>query len=82
MLPDELFSLLACPEDRGPLFLVDGSHSDTGAEFLYNPRLKRRYKITDGIAELLIDAAEDISDTEAAELDRLITQSEIKASFT
>ena len=42
MVDEKLLSILVCPEDRGPLLLVDG-------EFLYNPRLRRAYRIEDGI---------------------------------
>ena len=47
--------ILVCPEDRGPLLLVDD-------EFLYNPRLRRAYRIEDGIPVLLVDEAAAISD--------------------
>ena len=42
MLDEKLLSILVCPEDRGPLLLVDD-------EFLYNPRLRRAYRIEDGV---------------------------------
>ena len=50
MLDDKLLSILVCPEDRGRLLLVDD-------EFLYNPRLRRAYRIDDGIPVLLVDEA-------------------------
>ena len=49
MLDDSLLSILVCPEDRGPLLLVD--------DILYNPRLRRAYRIDDGIPVLLVDEA-------------------------
>jgi uncharacterized protein YbaR (Trm112 family) len=52
-----LLSLLACPQDKGPLLLVLD-------EVLYNPRLRRAYPIEDGIPVLLIDDARDASDAE------------------
>ncbi len=36
----KLLSILVCPQDRGPPLLVDD-------EFLYNPRLRRAYRIED-----------------------------------
>ena len=45
VLDEKLLSILVCPEDRGPLLLVDD-------EFLYNPRLRRAYRIEDGIPVL------------------------------
>jgi len=52
-----LLSILACPQDKGPLLLVD----DT---VLYNPRLRRAYPIENGIPVLLVDDARDVSDAE------------------
>ena len=53
-----LLEFLACPEDKGPLLYFADENS------LYNPRLKRRYTITDGIPVMLIDEAETVSATE------------------
>ena len=62
-----LLEFLACPEDKGPLLYF----ADENA--LYNPRLKRRYTITDGIPVMLIDEAETVS---AAEDKRLLAKAE------
>jgi uncharacterized protein YbaR (Trm112 family) len=59
MVDDSLLSILVCPADRGPLILVDD-------ELLYNPRLRRAYRIEDGIPVLLIDEARDVEDEEHA----------------
>jgi uncharacterized protein len=61
MLDDALLSILVCPADRGPLVLVS---QDDGAELLYNPRLRRAYRVEDGIPVLLIDEARDVDDDE------------------
>lgn len=53
----ELHRILACPQDKGPLLLIQG-------ELLYNPRLRRAYPIENGIPVLLIDDARDVSDAE------------------
>lgn len=55
-LDPELVAILACPEDKGPLYYF----ADDG--FLYNPRLKRRYRIVDDIPVLLIEEAETVDD--------------------
>ncbi|MDP9166204.1 MAG: Trm112 family protein, partial [Actinomycetota bacterium] len=47
--------LLVCPEDRGPLLLI-------GDEALYNPRLRRSYRIEAGVPVLLISEAVTITD--------------------
>jgi uncharacterized protein YbaR (Trm112 family) len=61
MLDDSLLSILVCPEDRGPLLLVED-------ELLYNPRLRRAYRIEDGIPVLLIDEARDVDEDEHTRL--------------
>ncbi len=55
-LDDTLLSILVCPEDRGPLLLIDDQ--------LYNPRLRRKYRIDDGIPVLLIDEAVAVDEEE------------------
>ena len=58
MLDPMLLEILACPEDKGPLVYF------TDEDSLYNPRLRRRYAIRDGIPVMLIDEAETVSDAE------------------
>jgi|HubBroStandDraft_1064217.scaffolds.fasta_scaffold196793_2 uncharacterized protein YbaR (Trm112 family) len=53
-----LLEILACPEDKGPLLYFEDE--DT----LYNPRLRRRYHIRDGIPVMLIDEAETVGEDE------------------
>jgi uncharacterized protein YbaR (Trm112 family) len=62
MLDDSLLSILVCPQDRGPLVLVAPD------DVLYNPRLRRAYRIEDGIPVLLIDEARDVDEDEHARL--------------
>lgn len=64
MLDDLLLSILVCPADRGPLELID----DAGGQLLYNPRLRRAYRIDDGIPVLLVDEARDVDDDEHSRL--------------
>lgn len=61
MVDDSLLNILVCPADRGPLLLVS---ADDGGELLYNPRLRRAYRIEDGIPVLLVDEARDVDDDE------------------
>ncbi|KJX75159.1 Trm112 family protein [Mycobacterium lepromatosis] len=67
MLDDLLLSILVCPADRGPLLLVDQDYG-AGGQLLYNPRLRRAYRIDDGIPVLLVDEARDVDDDEHARL--------------
>ncbi|BBZ44363.1 Trm112 family protein [Mycobacterium parmense] len=64
MLDNALLNILVCPADRGPLVLVDSADG----ELLYNPRLRRAYRIEDGIPVLLVDEARDVDDDEHARL--------------
>jgi len=64
VVDDSLLSILVCPADRGPLVLVELGDE----ELLYNPRLRRAYRIEDGIPVLLIDEARDVDDNEHARL--------------
>lgn len=64
MVDDSLLSILVCPADRGPLLLVDVGDR----ELLYNPRLRRAYRIEDGIPVLLVDEARNVDDDEHARL--------------
>ena len=57
-----LLEILACPEDKGPLLYF------TDEDALYNPRLRRRYAVRDGIPVMLIDEAETVSEEEHARL--------------
>ena len=71
-----LLEVLACPEDKGPLYYFESENS------LYNPRLKRRYRISDGIPVMLIDEAESVTE---AEHDRLLAKVEtdhLELNFT
>jgi len=63
VIDERLRAILVCPQDRGPLLLI-------GDEMLYNPRLRRAYRIDDGIPVLLIDEAVAIDDE--AEHQRLL----------
>lgn len=64
-LDQRLLAILACPQDKGPLYPL-GEGGDGG---LYNPRLRRRYPVRDGIPVMLIDEAEEV---DAAEHDRIM----------
>ena len=66
-LDPQLLEILACPDDKGPLLYFEDEDA------LYNPRLKRRYSITDDIPIMLVDEAETVTD---AEHDRLIAKAE------
>ena len=62
-LSQQLLEILACPEDKGPLLYFEQEN------WLYNPRLLRRYRIDDDIPIMLIDEAETVDQDEH---DRLV----------
>ena len=53
-----LLEILACPEDKGPLFYLEDENS------LYNPRLQRIYRVEDDIPIMLIDEADEGDENE------------------
>ena len=63
-LDPKLLEILACPEDKGPLYYFEDE------QVLFNPRLKRTYEIRDDIPVMLIDEATTVSDDEAARLQK------------
>ena len=57
-LDQRLLEVLACPEDKGPLWYFEDE------EILYNPRLRRVFEIDSGIPVLLIDESKQVTDDE------------------
>ncbi|GMU59595.1 MAG: hypothetical protein AMXMBFR34_13580 [Myxococcaceae bacterium] len=53
-----LLEILACPEDKGPLlyFVAD--------ELLYNPRLKRKYRVERDVPQMLVEESTQAGDAE------------------
>lgn len=59
-LDPRLAAILVCPQDRQFLY-------DLG-DALYNPRLRLRYEVRDGIPVMLVDEATHLDDAEHADL--------------
>jgi uncharacterized protein YbaR (Trm112 family) len=74
-LDPALLEILACPEDKGPLYYVESE------SLLYNPRLHRRYDVRDGIPVMLIPESTTVDDAEHARLMDVIESSGIGATF-
>ncbi|MDQ6928109.1 MAG: Trm112 family protein [Actinomycetota bacterium] len=70
-----LLEILACPEDKGPLFYL------TDEKSLYNPRLKRRYRVDDDIPIMLVEESETVSDEEHAKVMAKVEASGIRPTF-
>ena len=75
-LDQSLLNILACPEDKGPLFFVESE------SLLYNPRLHRSYAVIDGIPVMLIQESTQVSDADHARLGAVIAAQGIKPTFT
>jgi uncharacterized protein YbaR (Trm112 family) len=75
-LSPKLLEILACPEDKGPLYYIEAE------DLLYNPRLRRRYDVRDGIPVMLIDEAVTVDDLEHARLMAVIERNSIRPTFT
>ncbi|HEC11283.1 MAG TPA: Trm112 family protein [Acidimicrobiales bacterium] len=74
-LDERLLEILACPEDKGPLLYFEDE------AILFNPRLKRTYRIEDGIPVMLIEESETVSDEEAARLEARAAAEGITPTF-
>jgi uncharacterized protein len=74
-LDPRLLAVLACPQDKGPLYYLG---DDTG---LYNPRLRRRYEVRDGIPVMLIDEAHTVEQDEHDALMARIDADGIEPTF-
>lgn len=70
-----LLDILACPEDKGPLWFVESE------KVLYNPRLKRAYRVVDGIPVMLIGEAQSFDDAAHARIMGVIESQGIKPTF-
>jgi len=58
-ISDDLLKILVCPEDKGPLELVDDG------KFLLNPRNGYKYPIRNGIPVMLIEEGKKYRDAAA-----------------
>ena len=70
-----LLSILACPEDKGPLWFIESE------SLMYNPRTKRSFPVIDGIPVMLLEESRILSDEEHVRLRGLIDSLGIKPTF-
>jgi uncharacterized protein len=75
-LDPTLLAILACPEDKGPLWYF------ADEEKLLNPRLSRVYEVRDGIPVMLIDEAVPVDADELARLQAKAEAEGIGPTFT
>ena len=74
-LSPALLEILACPEDKGPLYYIESE------SMLYNPRLSRSYEIRDDIPVMLIDEAVAVDDAEHGRLMAIVAEQSIEPTF-
>ena len=74
-LSPALLEILACPEDKGPLYYIESE------SVLYNSRLSRSYEIRDDIPVMLIDEAVTVDDAEHDRLMAIVAEESIKPTF-
>jgi len=70
-----LLEILACPEDKGPLFYFEDE------AVLFNPRLARTYRIDEGIPVMLIEEATAIDAAEVARLTAKAAADGVRPTF-
>jgi uncharacterized protein len=75
-LDPALLAILACPEDKGPLYYVEDE------DILYNPRLHRVYEIREGIPVMLVDEAHTVDEAEHARLQARIENESIAPTWS
>ncbi len=70
-----LLAILACPEDKGPLFYIEAE------QVLFNPRLRRTYDVIDGIPVMLVEEATSLDDENFERLNTLVREGSIMPTF-
>ena len=74
-LDPKLLEILACPQDKGPLLYLSTE------QVLYNPRLKRAYRVENDVPQMLIEEAKTVDAAEDARLMSIAQQHGIKLTF-
>lgn len=81
-LDARLLEILACPDEKGPLYYFEPADSGTDGGFLLCPACRRRYEVRDDIPVMLLDEAAVLS---ADEVDALLARAReqgISPTFT
>jgi uncharacterized protein YbaR (Trm112 family) len=74
-LSTDLLAILACPEDKGPLYYLEDEN------ILYNPRLTRSYAVRDDIPVMLIEESTTVDAPEHERIMGVIEASGIAPTF-
>jgi uncharacterized protein YbaR (Trm112 family) len=74
-LSPALLEILACPEDKGPLYYIESE------SVLFNPRLSKSYEIRNDIPVMLIDEAVTVGNDERDRLLAVVAEESIELTF-
>ena len=74
-LDSALLAILACPEDKGPLYYLESE------QVLFNPRLRRTYEVRDDIPVMLVEEATALDDESFDRLSALVADGGVAATF-
>ena len=81
-LDARLLEILACPDEKGPLYYFAPAASETDGGFLLCPACRRRYEIRDDIPVMLLDEATVLSADDAEALLARAKDEGIAPTFT
>jgi uncharacterized protein YbaR (Trm112 family) len=69
-----LLDVLACPVDKGPLLWFEDE------EILYNPRLRKAYRVVDGVPVLLVEEGTEVGEAEHGRLTAKAEKDSVRAT--
>ncbi len=81
-LDARLLEILACPDEKGPLYYFEPGVSGTEGGFLFCPACRRRYEVRDDIPVMLLDEATVLSADEAEALLARAAELGLEPTFT
>ena len=81
-LDTRLLEILACPDEKGPLYYFEPAAAGTDGGFLLCPGCRRRYEVRDDIPVMLLDEATTLSEADAEALLARAAEQGITPTFT
>ena len=81
-LDARLLEILACPDEKGPLYYFEPAVSGTDGGFLFCPACRRRYEIRDDIPVMLIDEAAVLPASDAEAVMARVAELGLQPTFT
>ena len=81
-LDARLLEILACPDEKGPLYYFEPAVSGTDGGFLFCPACRRRYEVRDDIPVMLLDEATVLPPSDAEALMGRASELGLAPTFT